>query len=142
MSKTPGRTQQINFFAVDDRLMFVDLPGYGFARVPRPVQEQWRLLVERYLTSRRRLRAVVVIIDARRGLLPEDATLLDFLDTNRIAPVLVVTKIDKVRRSLRRPYIEAVERARPGAVPIAFSATTGEGVAELWKVLRGIGDDR
>src|SRR5207249_1110622 len=77
VSKTPGRTQQINFFLIDEQLVFADLPGYGFARVPAGVQQQWKRLVEAYLTQRRQLCAVVLLVDLRRGIQAEDAMLLD-----------------------------------------------------------------
>jgi GTP-binding protein len=142
VSRTPGRTQQINFFAVGEALRFVDLPGYGFARVPGAVQAEWRVLVERYLAERRTLRAVVVLIDARRGLEPDDARLLEFLDANGIASLLVATKIDKLKRSERARALAAAAGARAGIRPIAFSAATGEGVEELWDALRALGGDR
>lgn len=136
VSKTPGRTQQINFFAIGDELTFVDLPGYGFARVPRAVQDEWRVLIEHYLSGRRTLRAVVVIIDVRRGVEDADAALLDFLDAQGVVAILVATKIDKLKRSERARLLAAAAGGRPGLEPIAFSADTGEGAAELWQALR------
>jgi GTP-binding protein len=135
VSKTPGRTQQINFFAVDERLLLVDLPGYGFARVPLAVKEQWRGLVEGYLTGRRTLRGVVVLIDVRRGMQDEDDRLLDFLAVHRIASLLVATKVDKLGRGDRRQHLAAIAEQRPDAPTLPFSAVTGEGAAELWAAL-------
>ncbi len=131
VSRTPGRTQQINFFSVDDRLVLVDLPGYGFARVPLAVKEQWRELVEAYLTRRRPLRAVVVLVDVRRGIEADDARLLDFLAAHARPTVVVATKIDKLARAARLRALAAIG-AQHGSQPIAFSAITGEGTAELW----------
>lgn len=131
VSRTPGRTQQINFFAVGGALCFVDLPGYGFARVPLRVKEEWRVLVEHYLAVRRTLCVVVVLIDARRGVEADDARLLDFLDAHGIASILVATKIDKLKQSERRAALARVE----GRQPLPFSAATGEGRAELWTAL-------
>lgn len=132
VSKTPGRTQQINFFAVDDRLLLVDLPGYGFARVPLAVKAQWGGLVEGYLTNRRTLRAVVVLVDVRRGIEAADARLLDFLAAHGIAAMLVATKVDKLARGARLRRLAEIAEHWPGGAPIACSAVTGEGVAELW----------
>jgi GTP-binding protein len=140
VSKTPGRTQQINFFALDDRLLFVDLPGYGFARVPLAVKEQWRSLVEGYLTRRRTLRAVVVLVDVRRGIEPDDTRLLDFLAAHAIPPLLVATKIDKLPRGARLRQLADMTGQRAGGAPIAFSAVSGEGVAELWQALLALAD--
>lgn len=136
VSKTPGRTQQINFFAVGDSLTFVDLPGYGFARVPLSVKAAWRSLVERYLTSRRQLRAVVVIVDVRRGVQEEDERLLDFLEAHEIPAVLVATKIDKLGRGARARQLARIAAAFPDREVVAFSASTGEGVEELRGVIR------
>ena len=133
VSKTPGRTQQINFFAVDDRLQLADLPGYGFARVPLAVKEQWRKLVEGYLTRRQTLRGVVVLVDVRRGIEPDDAQLLAFLASHALPALVIATKIDKLGRGARTQRLAQLRR-ESGHV-IAFSAVTGEGSAELWSAL-------
>ena len=135
VSKTPGRTQQINFFAIGANVQFVDLPGYGFARVPLHVKAQWRGLVEEYLTGREMLCAVVVIIDARRGIEADDAALLDFLDAHGISALLVATKMDKLKRSQRAACLTGIAAARSGAKAVPFSATSGEGVNEIWDAL-------
>jgi GTP-binding protein len=138
VSKTPGRTQQINFFAVDQRLLLVDLPGYGFARVPLAVKAQWRGLIEGYLTGRPTLRAVVVLVDVRRGIEEHDARLLDFLAAHSIPALLVATKSDKLSRDARRRRLAEIAQQRPGVVPMAFSSTSGEGAAELWSALNAL----
>lgn len=130
VSKTPGRTQQINFFTVGDDLTLVDLPGYGFARVPLAVKEEWRRLVEHYLMRREALRGVVLLIDARRGVTEDDQALLDFLAASGVAARLVATKIDRLKRHER----VALER-RLGSDAILFSSTTGEGVEALWQTI-------
>jgi GTP-binding protein len=135
VSKTPGRTQQINFFDLDDTCRFVDLPGYGFARVPLAIKARWRGLVEGYLRGRTALRGVLVLIDARRGLQAEDAQLLDFLDAIGARSQVVVTKVDKLSGSDRARVLASVERQRPAAAPIAFSAHSGEGTDDLWAVV-------
>lgn len=135
VSKTPGRTQQINFFAVDRRLLLVDLPGYGFARVPLAVKDQWRRLVEGYLTGRRTLRGVLVLIDVRRGIQEDDAQLMDFLAAHGIATLPVVTKVDKLARGPRLRRMAEIAAQRAATTPIAFSAVSGEGVAELWSAI-------
>lgn len=131
VSKTPGRTQQINFFVVDESLVFADLPGYGFARVPLPVKEQWKHLVESYLASRPTLRAVIILVDIRRGLQADDALLLDLLASRRIPAIVVATKVDKLNRSERQrqqhALVDQAGRAGVGEIVIT-SAHTGEGV--------------
>jgi GTP-binding protein len=134
VSKTPGRTQQINFFLIDERLTFVDLPGYGFARVPRHVQQQWKGLVEGYLSTRRTLRAVAVIVDLRRGVEPEDAQLLDYLHAHRIPAILVATKADKLGYGERRRRAREVADglSHRAAAGVVCSAASGEGIEHLW----------
>ena len=100
-SRTPGRTQQINFFAGRDELVFADLPGYGFARVPVQIRESWKALIEGYLEDREELRGVVVIVDARRGLEEDDAALVDYLDALGRPVVLVASKVDKLGQGER-----------------------------------------
>ena len=135
VSKTPGRTQQINFFLVDERLVFVDLPGYGFARVPAPVQQQWKHLVETYLSTRRNLRAVAIIVDLRRGVEADDAQLLDYLHAQRIRAILVATKADKLgygaRQRRAREIVDGLTHAVTAAV--VCSAASGDGVGQLWR---------
>lgn len=134
VSKTPGRTQQINFFAVDERIVFVDLPGYGFARVPLSVKEQWKVLVESYLSKAPGPRAVIVIVDLRRGVQSDDAQLVGFLTNHGIPTRLVATKSDKVKRSERRALVAAIAAAATSDVPpFVCSSESGEGVPELWE---------
>jgi GTP-binding protein len=135
VSKTPGRTQQINFFAVDQRLVLVDLPGYGFARVPLAIKNQWRALVEGYLAGRRTLRGVVVLVDVRRGIEADEARLGDVLAARGIAALLVVTKIDKITRGARRQRLAQIAEQWPAGAPIACSAVSGEGVGDLWAAI-------
>lgn len=136
VGRTPGRTQQINFFAVGDALMLVDLPGYGFAKVPLAVKAAWRRLVEAYLQDREPLRGVVVLIDGRRGVAGEDRDLIDYLAAIEVPCCIAVTKIDKLKRSERAQRLREIERALPVHAVIACSATTGEGVGELWQRIR------
>lgn len=133
VSRTPGRTQQINFFEVGGQIVLADLPGYGFARVPAAVQEAWRGLVETYLSRRRQLRAVVLIVDVRRGIEREEEMLLDFLAHRRLPAVLVVTKVDKVSRSARADRLRRIAKERPGIRVVPFSALSGEGAAAVWE---------
>jgi GTP-binding protein len=140
VSKTPGRTQQLNFFDLDERLIFVDLPGYGFARVPEAVKVKWKGLVEGYLHRRRQLRGVVVIVDVRRGVEVDDQELVDYLAAQGTPVLLAVTKVDKLGRADRvRRLNEMALRPLPGvAALVAFSSSSGEGVAELWREIESL----
>jgi GTP-binding protein len=135
VSKTPGRTQQLNFFVIDERLTFVDLPGYGFARVPVAVRTRWQRLVESYLGRRAHLRAVVVIIDLRRGLERDDVQLYEYLSAHRVPAILVATKSDKLGHGERKRRAQVLAEAAIAGVAgvVVCSAQTGEGIQQLWK---------
>ena len=132
-SSTPGRTQQVNFFAIDDRLVLVDLPGYGYAKVSKTAREAWRPLVESYLSTRGTLAGVVLIVDVRRGLEEEEHQLLDFLATLEIPALLLATKIDKLNRGAQTKALRALAASTLPIVP--FSAITGDGVGDVWKAI-------
>ncbi len=134
VSKTPGRTQQVNFFLVDERVTFADLPGYGFARVPPAVQSQWKRLVESYLSGRKNLRAVVIIVDLRRGIEDDDRQLCEYLGALGVPVLLVATKSDKLGYAERQSHTRALAQARMlGIVAVLVcSAHRGEGIPQLW----------
>jgi GTP-binding protein len=136
VSKTPGRTQQINFFVVDEQLALVDLPGYGFARVSVTLRDEWKALVEHYLTRRRSLRAVVLIVDLRRGVEADDAQLLAFLTAHGVPAVLVATKADKLAYGARVRQARALAAATAPVPVVVCSAVSGEGIGELWARIR------
>ncbi len=132
-SSTPGRTQQLNFFSVDDRIVFVDLPGYGYARVSQAARAAWRPLVESYLGSRATLAGVVLLVDVRRGLEDEEHDLLEFVASHDVPAVVVATKIDKLKRGERAQAERVLATGRVPVVP--FSAVTGAGVDEVWRAI-------
>ena len=137
-SSTPGRTRTINFYLVNEAVLFADLPGYGYAKVSRSLQEDWWVLVEGYLTHRVPLRGVVHLVDARHPPTDRDQGLQDFLVAVGAPSVVVLTKADKVPRGQRRPVQAAAARllglARP-EMGLFFSAETGEGAPELWRAV-------
>ncbi len=138
VSKTPGRTQQINFFVVDERAIFADLPGYGFAHVPLAVKAQWKHLVESYLVERQSLRAVVVLVDLRRGLQAEDEALLAYLAAQRIAAIVAATKLDKLNRTERERQLKLLSAQTAklrGLHVVACSSVTSAGIPELWGLI-------
>jgi len=132
-SRTPGRTQTLNFFLINQACYFVDLPGYGFARVPEAVRAQWRPMVENYLTGRATLRGVVQIMDARRPPTVDDLQLWNWLRVQRIAAIPVLTKADKMPRGKNHPALLAASASL--AVPVEelvlFSAVTNLGRQQL-----------
>ena len=134
-SSTPGKTRLINFFRVNDALMFVDLPGYGYAKVPHAERRTWRPMIEQYLSGRESLKAVVVILDVRRTPGAEEQQLLGWLEENEIPPILVVTKADKLSKTNRKKQLQAIAEAI-GVGPeelLLFSAKTRDGWDALWK---------
>lgn len=128
-SKTPGRTQAVNFFEQDD-IRFADLPGYGYARVPPSMRAAWQALVERYLTERGNLRGVVLVMDVRRPLTDFDSQLLTWGGTSDLAYHLILTKADKLSRSRQLDTLRAVQREIGPHTAQLFSATQNIGVDE------------
>lgn len=138
-SSRPGCTQQVNFFNFNnDAFRFVDLPGYGFAKVPLSVKATWGAMIERYLLKRQCLSGVVVILDIRRDLNPHDMGLLAWLNDNEIPWLPVFTKADKLSRNQVRKNLASLSRQiGPSQVaPVLFSALSGQGVPELWEALQ------
>lgn len=129
-SKTPGRTQLINFFDTPPNGRFVDLPGYGFAQVPDSVKAGWRQLMEDYLDGRDELAGVVLVMDIRHPLKPFDEQMLAWAAHAELAVHVLLTKADKLTRNHQNQALAKVRRALPGASIQLFSATSGQGVEE------------
>jgi GTP-binding protein len=137
-SSQPGRTQTLNFFRVNEKLSLVDLPGYGFARAPLEVRKAWKPMVETYLQAREAIRLVILILDSRRGLSPDDSTLLDWLEYHEIPALIVLTKADKLsqfERARQKKGLAAVPLLE-GRPLLFFSALTGEGKDEVWSLIQ------
>jgi len=141
VSKTPGRTQQLNFFLVNDAFYLVDLPGYGFAKVPEAVQREFRKLAEDYLAGSEALKLLVVLLDVRRDPSDRDVELITWLKDQRVPHVIVLTKADKVSRAElgRRAQVVGAslcDALGADAVEIMpVSAVTKQGCRELWQVI-------
>ena len=133
-SSTPGRTQLINFFDINNDLTFVDLPGYGYARVPAAVRKKWGPMIETYLSSRRTLKGVVVIMDIRRQPREEEQNLIHWLDHFSIAQILVLTKTDKLSKTKLIRQRDVIIRALAVEQEdvILFSAKTRRGRDAVW----------
>jgi GTP-binding protein len=140
-SRTPGRTRQLNFFAVnDDAFRFVDLPGFGYAAGPAAERREWGPLVEGYLTGRATLGGTLLLVDVRRGLLEGETMLLDFLAHHASPSALIVTKVDKVGRGGAARVMAECTRAR-GLPVVGFSSLVRRGRPETWRIVRGWLDD-
>ncbi len=136
-SSTPGRTQLLNFFSINEALYFVDLPGYGFARAPRSEREKWQPMVHGYLKGRSSLRAVVWLLDVRRDPSPEDLLFLDWLEESEIPTIPVITKADKVSRNElgRRVARIADSTGLPVELFTPFSVPSRLGHKEAWDLI-------
>lgn len=137
-SSTPGKTQAINFFVINERCMLVDLPGYGYAKVPQHVKASWGKMIETYLEERQWLRAVVQLVDIRHEPTPLDQQLRDWLIYYDIAIVTVATKADKLKRSQRAKHVANVRRGlkmAPEEPLYLFSSLNREGRQQLWSRL-------
>lgn len=136
-SSTPGRTQLINFFRINHKLIFVDLPGYGYAKVSASVRKSWQPMIEGYLKDRENLRGVVLIMDIRRPPEDEEDMLLDFLSSLSIPSILALTKADKLSGNEKIKQLRLFKKSLDENL-IPFSAVTGEGKDELWKAIKGM----
>jgi GTP-binding protein len=140
ISSSPGKTRLINFFLINEKLYFVDLPGYGFAKAPKSMRKAWGKVVEDYLRERETLRGTVLLIDSRRGPLEPDLELLEWLDHYGKEKLIVLTKTDKLSRSAlaetSRKTCETL-RLEPKSV-VSFSAKTGQGKDEILNWIRGV----
>ncbi len=134
-SSTPGRTQLLNFFDINGEFSLVDLPGYGFAKVPLAVKKAWGPMMRTYLEKRPQLRAVVMLFDIRRVPREEDLDLLDWLEEFEIPTIPVITKIDKISRNKRAAQIKPILEATglPLDAFTLFSALSKEGRDEVWE---------
>lgn len=134
-SSTPGRTQLLNFFDVNETFSLVDLPGYGFAKVPLAVKKNWGPMVRTYLEKRANLKAVVVLFDIRRVPREEDLQLLDWLEEFSIPTIPVLTKVDKIGRGERARQIKPILEVTglPRDAFSLFSATSREGRESIWE---------
>lgn len=135
-SNTPGRTQQLNFFNLGGEIILVDLPGYGYAKVPKELVDKWVRLLKKYLAGRPQLRRVYVLVDARHGLKDSDLEMMDLLDKTAVTYQLVLTKADKVKKSEQEQRLREATTAlakRPAAYPLLMltSSVEKDGVENL-----------
>lgn len=134
ISRTPGRTQHLNFYLVDRVFYFVDLPGYGYAKVAKREIDRWKQLIETYLIDREVLKLAVLIVDSRHGAKNSDQQMIEWLESHQQPFVLVASKIDKLRPSERGKTLRILEKKFSPLLP--FSAKTGEGLTPLWSRIR------
>ncbi len=138
-SARPGCTQLINFFQIDERLRFVDLPGYGYARVSLEERASWKKLIDSYLLQRQSLRLSLLLIDARRGWMDMDLELKAWLEFHNRRYQVIATKIDKLKSANQvRAGLAAIQEQITDQPPVPFSAIDGRGVREIWQTISKI----
>ena len=140
VSNTPGRTREINFFKVNNAFIFVDLPGYGYARISKEKRAEWKPLIEGYLRMSPQLRGIVQLLDVRHDPTNDDRQMLDFLGELGVPTIVVLTKTDKLASAQRAKQVAEISTTLglDGDQVISFSATTGEGRDELAEAIEAL----
>ena len=137
-SSQPGKTQTINFYNVNDNLYFVDLPGYGYAKVSVEVKAKWGKMIERYLKKSKMLKCIFLLIDIRHDPSANDKMMYDWIVSNGYKPVIIATKLDKLKRSQIQKHVKMVREGLGLAkedILIPFSAETKQGRDEIWALI-------
>lgn len=137
-SATPGKTQTINFYNINDIMYLVDLPGYGYAKVSEKEKEQWGKLIERYLHTSKQLKAVFLLIDIRHEPSANDRMMYEWIVAQGYHPIIIATKLDKLKRSQVQKHVKTIKeglKLLPGTTVIPFSAETKQGREEIWELI-------
>ena len=137
-SSQPGKTQTINFYNINSELYFVDLPGYGYAKVSKEEKEKWGRMIENYLHKSRQLRAVFLLIDIRHEPTKNDVNMYEWIVDNGYEPIIIATKLDKIKRSQLQKNVKIIKdtlRVKPGTAIIPFSAETKQGREEIYELI-------
>lgn len=137
-SAQPGKTQTINFYNINDAMYLVDLPGYGYAKASAEVKAKWGQMIERYLHTSKQLRAVFLLIDIRHDPSANDKLMYEWMLAQGFAPIIIATKLDKIKRSQVQKHLKAVREGlnvQPDTMILPFSAETKQGRDEIWAVM-------
>ena len=137
-SATPGKTQTINFYNINNEMYLVDLPGYGYAKVSESEKEKWGKLIERYLHTSQQLKAVFLLIDIRHDPSANDRMMYEWIVQMGYKPIIIATKLDKLKRSQVQKNVKAIKEGLgvlPGTIIIPFSSETKQGRDEIWDLL-------
>ena len=140
-SSTPGRTQSLNFFLINDQLRFVDFPGFGYARVPREIKSSWGEMATSFLAKRRQLVLSIHVVDSRHEPTKQDLQLHDWLEESKKPQLIVATKSDKLSNNELRKNLEHIARVLNDDSVMAYSAKSGRGRDEIWRAIRGAIDN-
>jgi len=137
-SSKPGKTQTLNFFLINEKLFYVDVPGYGYAKVSKTEREAWGKMIETYITSRDQLRAVVLLVDLRHSPTKDDVMMYDFLKHYQIPVIIVATKADKIPKGKWDKHAKVVRETmqiEEGDELVLFSSETGMGKEKAWSII-------
>ncbi|WP_067727260.1 ribosome biogenesis GTP-binding protein YihA/YsxC [Oceanobacillus damuensis] len=137
-SSKPGKTQTLNFYKINDGFYFVDVPGYGYAKVSKKEREKWGVMMEEYFQTRETLKAVLLITDLRHEPTKDDLQMYEFLKYHDLQVIIIGTKLDKIPKNKRAQHIKRTKQtfqAGPDDIVIPFSSETGEGKEESWSVI-------
>lgn len=137
-SAQPGKTQTINFYNINDAMYLVDLPGYGYAKASAEVKAKWGQMIEHYLHTSKQLRAVFLLIDIRHDPSANDKLMYEWMLAQGFAPIIIATKLDKIKRSQVQKHLKAVREGlnvQPDTMILPFSAETKQGRDEIWAVM-------
>ncbi|RCX16640.1 GTP-binding protein [Anaerobacterium chartisolvens] len=138
ISGTPGKTREINFYNVNEKLFFVDLPGYGYASVSKQKKSSWGNIIETYLLTRHQLKVIILLVDVRHEPSADDKQMYDWLVANNVPHMVVATKIDKITRSAVNPRLSDIRKALNAAEGIKvfpYSSETRQGREALWEAI-------
>lgn len=136
VSAQPGKTATINFYDIDNTLIFVDLPGYGFAKVSKQEKEKWGRMIEEYLNEREQLIQVVLLVDMRHKPTNDDIMMFNWIVDSGFKPVVIATKKDKVKPSQREDALKLIKDTLGIDEVIPFSSEKGDGVDEVWSLFK------
>lgn len=142
-SSQPGKTQTINYYNVNGCIYFVDLPGYGYAKVPVKEKEKWGKMVENYLHKSRQLKAVFLLIDIRHEPSANDRQMYEWIVSQGFDPVIIATKLDKIKRSQVAKHIKMLKdglKVKPNTPVLPYSALTRQGREEIWSLIEGLAE--
>lgn len=144
-SSQPGKTQTINFYNINKELYFVDLPGYGYAKVSAEIKAKWGKMIERYLHNSKQLKLVFLLIDIRHEPSENDCIMYDWIVNNGFEPVIIATKLDKIKRSQLQKNLKIIrQKLQPveGTSIIPFSSVTKQGRDEIWEIIDDVINDK
>ncbi len=140
-SAQPGKTQTINFYNINDQLYYVDLPGYGYAKVSESIKEKWGNMIERYLKTSIQLKTVFLLLDIRHEPTSNDKSMYDWIVYQGFQPIIIATKLDKINRSQKDKQLKIIREGlevAPGTKILPFSALTKQGRDEIWECIEEV----